>query len=65
MHERKRMDITNLNTKLVIAGMTGLIDDGLTPHEVFEVLDDIKRNVWHGLIEIHSENKKRVKEESR
>lgn len=57
MKERKRMDITNFNTKLIIAGMTGLVDDGLTPHEVFEVLEDIKQNIFHALAEISAETR--------
>lgn len=60
MKERKRMDIKNFNTQLIIAGMTGLVDDGLTPHEVFEVLEDIKQNTFHALAEINAENKNKA-----
>lgn len=60
MKERKRMDINNFNTKLIIAGMTGLVDDGLTPHEVFEVLEDIKMNIFHALADINAQNKSKV-----
>jgi hypothetical protein len=54
----KKMDINNMNNQLIIAGMTGLVDDGLSPHEVFDVLEDIKRNIFPALAEIHQENKK-------
>lgn len=57
MKERKRMDANNLNTKLIIAGMAGLVDDGYTPHEVLEVLDDIKNQTFHALADLHRENK--------
>jgi hypothetical protein len=51
------MDMNNFNTQLIIAGMAGLIDDGYTPHEVFEILEDIKQNTFHALADIHKENK--------
>lgn len=57
MGNRKHMDINNLNTQLIIAGLAGLVDDGYTPHEVLEILEDIKRNTFHGLAEIYRENK--------
>lgn len=55
--ERKRMDLSNFNTQLIVAGMAGLVDEGLTPHEVFEVLEDIKQNTFHALADINADNK--------
>jgi hypothetical protein len=55
--DRKRMDLNNRNNQLIIAGMAGLIDDGLTPHEVFEVLDDIKNQTFPALAEMYRGNK--------
>lgn len=60
MKERKRMDLNNFNTQLIVAGMAGLINDGLTPHEVFEVLEDIKQNTFHALADINAENKSKA-----
>ncbi|MEF3312340.1 hypothetical protein PV433_25985 [Paenibacillus sp. GYB004] len=56
---RKLMDQNNFNHKLIIAALAGMVeDDGLTPHEAFAVLEDIKRNTFHALAEIHREVKK-------
>jgi hypothetical protein len=53
------MDQNNFNHKLIIAALAGMVeDDGLTPHEAFAVLEDIKCNTFHALAEIHREVKK-------
>ena len=50
------MNLNNLNHQLVVAGLTGMVDeDGLTPHEALEVLEDIKYNIFHALAEIRRE----------
>lgn len=52
----KRMELNKMSNQLVIAGITAMVeDDGLTPHEAFEVLEDIKRNIWSALAEIRQE----------
>jgi hypothetical protein len=33
-------------------------DDGLTPHEAFQLLEEIKRQTWHALSEVYQETKK-------
>ncbi|MEK3784731.1 hypothetical protein [Paenibacillus sp. FSL R5-0810] len=45
---------------LIIAGAMGmLVDDyGMSHREVFELIEAIKRDTWHGLAEMHAENKK-------
>lgn len=56
MKERKRMDINKISNKLIIAGLAGMVEDeGLTPHEAFEVLEDIKQKVFHALGDIRGE----------
>lgn len=52
----KKLDIKNLNHGFVITGLLQMVeDDGLTPHEAFEVLEDIKRNTYHALMEAYQE----------
>jgi hypothetical protein len=52
----KRMDVTKISNQLVMAGLVGMVEnDGLTPHEAFEVLEDIKRQTWHALTQIKRE----------
>jgi hypothetical protein len=50
------MNLNNLNHQLVVVGLTGMVEeDGLTPHEAFEVVEDIKQNIFHALAEIRRE----------
>lgn len=54
-----KLDLNNVNQKLIIAGLTGLVEDeGLTPHESFQLLDEIKRNTFHALMKIKREGEK-------
>lgn len=59
--DRKRMDLNNFNVKLIVAGMAGLIDEGNTPHDVFDILEDIKNNTFHALADMRQENLKEGK----
>ena len=53
-----RFDPNNRAHAFVITGMLEMVEnDGLTPHEVFEVMEDIKRQTWHALAEIRAERK--------
>lgn len=50
----KQLELNNLNHQLIVAALTSMVDDeGLSPHEVFEVLEDIKRKTFHALLEIY------------
>jgi len=50
---RTEMNLNNQNHRLVVVGLTGMVEeDGLTPHEAFEVVEDIKQNIFHALAEI-------------
>lgn len=51
-----KLDLNNINQQLIIAGLTGLVsDDGLTPHEAFALLDEIKQQTFHALVQIKRE----------
>jgi len=57
-----RFDQTKFSHQLVVTGLLNMVeDDGLTPHEAFEVLEDIKRQTWHGLAEISRDTKGEIK----
>ncbi|MGM0807595.1 MAG: hypothetical protein ACQET8_23090 [Bacillota bacterium] len=50
---KKDLDLTNLNVGFVITGLIGMVEDeGMTPHEAFEMLDLIKRQTFHALADI-------------
>jgi hypothetical protein len=60
-NQKPKLDLTNINIGFVIAGLAGMVeDDGLTPHEAFEMLDLIKSQTFFALSEIKNEraNKK-------
>jgi hypothetical protein len=53
MKEKKRLDMNNLfNTHIVGCLANMVAEDGLTSHEVFEVLDDIKQKTFYSLSEL-------------
>jgi hypothetical protein len=54
---KNNLDLNNINVGLIITGLLGMIeDDGLNPHEAFELLDEIKRQTWSALIDIKNGN---------
>lgn len=53
----KRFDINNFNQQLIITGMIGLIDDGLTFHEMVSVLEEIKNQTFPAMLELSREKK--------
>lgn len=56
-----KFDINNFNQQLIIAGMAGLIDDeGLSFHEMLQVLDEIKKQTFPAMMEMSRENKANV-----
>lgn len=57
MEDRKalKMDLSNFNQQMIVSGMAGLIDEGLTFHQMVEILEDIKRNTFPALMEISRE----------
>lgn len=55
----EKIDLNNHNHRLIIAGLVGMIEDeGKTIHEVAEVYEDIKRQIFPSLMEIQRERVK-------
>ena len=55
---KHRLDLNKRSHQLVVVGLTAMVeDDGLTMHEAFDVLEDIKRQVFPALMEISRERK--------
>lgn len=53
MNKKNRMDIHNPLHAHIIGCLANMVTvDGLTPHEAFEVLDDIKQKTFHSLSEL-------------
>ena len=53
MDETKvKFDTNNFNQQLIIAGMVGLIDEGLNFHEMVEVLEQIKNQTFPAMLQI-------------
>lgn len=52
-----KLDIKNFNHQLIVTGMTNLVDEGASPREVMELLEDIKKQTFHALMEIARERK--------
>jgi len=52
----------NRNQQLIMGACVNLItDENYTTREVFELLDEIKNNLWSGLNEIEKETKENDK----
>jgi hypothetical protein len=53
MKEKKRLDMNNLFHAHIVGCLANMVvEDGLTPHEAFEVLDDIMQKTFHTLSEL-------------
>ncbi|MEK5166169.1 hypothetical protein NYE69_28090 [Paenibacillus sp. FSL R5-0527] len=54
-----KFDPNNRAHAFVVTGMIKMVEnDGLTPRQVFQVLEDIKRQTWQALAEIYGEVKR-------
>lgn len=52
------INTNNFNNQLIIAALTGMVEDeGMTPREAFIRLDEIKKDTYSALMEIHAEAK--------
>lgn len=50
------MEDSKLGTSFVVTGLANMVEEeGLTPRESFEILEDIKRQTFHALSEMYSE----------
>lgn len=53
MEKKPEFDLNNINVGFVITGLVGMVeDDGLTPREAFQLLDEIKNQTWSALTDI-------------
>ncbi|MNB99080.1 hypothetical protein D3C75_463460 [compost metagenome] len=50
--EKQRLDLNNFDHQLIVAAMANMAEEGMTPHQIFELLEDIKRQTFHSLAEI-------------
>ncbi|MEK5167154.1 hypothetical protein NYE69_33270 [Paenibacillus sp. FSL R5-0527] len=58
MEKQLKFNPNNRAHAFVVTGMLEMVEkDGLTPREVFVVLDDIKRQTFRALMEIYGEVK--------
>ncbi|WP_339245236.1 hypothetical protein [Paenibacillus sp. FSL F4-0243] len=55
--EKPKLDLNNLDHQLIVAAMANMAEKGMTPHQIFELIEDIKRNTFHSLAEISREGK--------
>lgn len=53
-----KLDLTKFSHQLLSTAMLEMVEkDGLTPREVFEVLEDAKSQLWSALSEVYGEMK--------
>ncbi|WP_172369595.1 hypothetical protein [Sporosarcina jiandibaonis] len=49
---------SSFGIQLIVTGLARLVEEeGHSPHEAFEVLEEVKRNIFHALSEIKEEKK--------
>jgi hypothetical protein len=54
--KEKLLNLNSVNQQLIIAGLAGLVEEeGMSPHDAFRLLDEIKRNTFHALLQIGKE----------
>jgi len=49
MSDKVKFNQSDPNQQLIIAALANMIDEGFSARETFEVLEEIKKNVWSGL----------------
>lgn len=58
VNDKQRFDIKNFDHQVIVAGMVALAEKGLTTHQIFEVVESIKNEIWPSLAEISREARK-------
>lgn len=58
VNDKQRFDIKNFDHQVIVAGMVALAEKGFTPHQIFELLESIKNEIWPSLAEISREARK-------
>lgn len=55
MNFKEKLD-KSFGTQLIVTGLARLVEEeGHTPHEAFNLLEEVKRNTFHALAAIKSE----------
>lgn len=50
------LDLNNPHHKLLVGTLAMFVDDfGYSPRELFQLMEDVKRNTWHAFQEIANE----------
>ncbi len=53
-----KLDLDNRNHQIIVAALASLVEDeGHSPRDVMALLEDIKKNTFHALMEISRERK--------
>jgi hypothetical protein len=51
--KKPELDLNNINVGFIITGLLGMVeDDGLSPRDAFILLDEIKSQTFHALMDI-------------
>jgi len=54
--DKTKFNLSRYDHQLVAGILTILVEDfGYSPHEVFELLEDVKNQMWHALNELKNE----------
>jgi hypothetical protein len=53
MEQKPKLDLNNINVGFIVTGLLGMVeDDGLTPHQAFDIVEQIKNQTFFALMEI-------------
>lgn len=53
MEQKPKLDLNSINVGFIITGLLGLVEDeGFSPREAFILLDEIKNQTFHTLMDI-------------
>jgi hypothetical protein len=53
MEQKPKLDLNSINVGFIITGLLGMVEDeGFTPREAFMLLDEIKNQTFHALMDI-------------
>jgi len=55
MSDKVKFDQSNQNQRLIIAALVNMIDEGFSARETFQILEEIKINIWSALKELEME----------
>ncbi|MEK4471581.1 hypothetical protein MKX37_27180 [Bacillus sp. FSL R5-0709] len=59
---KDELNLDSFGQQLIITGLTRLVEEeGYTAYEAFQLLETIKRNTFHALLEIQKESRENTK----